>query len=265
MYQGKIIDFHAHIFPDKLAEKAAKSIGKFYDFPMSNNGSVNALLESSKSFNVEHFVVHSVATTRHQVESINDFIYEEMTRNSRFIGFMTLHPDMTREEIRFEVERNMARGLQGIKLHPDFQKFFVDDKEVYKLYEEVEGKLPILFHAGDKRYDFSAPERIANIAKEFPNLTCVAAHLGGYNRWHEYKYYENLDNVYFDSSSTSFFFDPKDNANLIDILGIDRVFFGTDFPMWTYRDEIERIEALPLSEDDFEKLYYLNAKKFLKL
>ena len=178
---------------------------------------------------------------------------------------MTLHPDMTREEIRFEIDRNIARGLRGIKLHPDFQKFNVDDKAVYALYEEALGKAPILFHAGDKRYDFSAPRRIANVAKDFPDLRIVSAHLGGYNRWQDYRYYEGLDNVWFDSSSTSFFFEPKENANLINILGIDRVFFGTDFPMWTYRDEIERIEALPLSDEDFEKLYYLNAKKFLEL
>ena len=265
MYSGKIIDFHAHIFPDKLAEKASHSIGSFYDLAMSNSGSVKALLESSKPFNVEHYIVHSTATTHHQVKSINNFIHEEVLKHPRFIGFMTLHPDMDRAEIREEIALAIERGMRGIKLHPDFQHFYVDDPKVYAMYEEAEGKLPILFHAGDKRYDYSAPSRIASVAKSFPDLECIAAHLGGYNRWQDIKYYDGIDNVYFDSSSTSFFFDPEDNMKLIETLGVDRIFFGTDFPMWTYRDELERMDALPLSDEDREKIYYLNAKKFLKL
>ena len=155
MYSGKIIDFHAHIFPDKIAKKATENIGRFYGIEMSGNGSVNALLRSASAFNVEKFIVHSTATTHRQVNAINDFIFDEISKESRFIGFMTLHPDMTKEEIDETVDLNIARGMKGIKLHPDFQKFHVDDKNAYKIYESAEGKLPILFHAGDSRYDFS--------------------------------------------------------------------------------------------------------------
>lgn len=265
MYNGKIIDFHAHIFPDKIAKKATENIGHFYGIEMSGSGSVNSLIKSAEEFNVEKFVVHSTATTHHQVSAINDFIFSKISNEKRFIGFMTLHPDMTKEEIDEAITLNVERGMRGIKLHPDFQRFYVDDKNAYKIYECAEGRLPILFHAGDSRYEFSEPKRIANIAREFPSLTVIAAHLGGYSRWNEVSVYENLQNVYFDSSSSSYFISPQDNADIIRMLGIDRVFFGTDFPMWNFKGEIERISSLPLSEEEFEKLFYKNAVNFFEL
>ena len=39
-----IIDSHAHIYPDKLARKAARSIGDFYDIDMDLDGTVDMLL-----------------------------------------------------------------------------------------------------------------------------------------------------------------------------------------------------------------------------
>ncbi len=265
MYSGKIIDFHAHIFPDKIAKKATENIGRFYGIEMSGNGSVNALLQSASAFNVEKFIVHSTATTHRQVNAINDFIFDEISKESRFIGFMTLHPDMTKEEIDEAVDLNISRGMKGIKLHPDFQKFHVDDKNAYKIYESAEGKLPILFHAGDSRYDFSEPKRIASVARDFPSLTIVAAHLGGYSRWNEVSVYEGLDNVYFDSSSSSYYVKPEENAAIIKTLGIDNVFFGTDFPMWDFEGELKRISSLPLTDGELEKIFYKNAEKFLDI
>ena len=83
MYSGKIIDFHAHIFPDKIAKKATENIGRFYGIEMSGNGSVNALLQSASAFNVEKFIVHSTATTHRQVNAINDFIFDEISKECR--------------------------------------------------------------------------------------------------------------------------------------------------------------------------------------
>ncbi len=151
MYSGKIIDFHAHIFPDKIAKKATENIGRFYGIEMSGNGSVNALLQSAAAFNVEKFIVHSTATTHRQVNAINDFIFDEISKESRFIGFMTLHPDMTKEEIDETVDLNIARGMKGIKLHPDFQKFHVDDKTRIKYTNRQRASSPF----------FSMPETVA--------------------------------------------------------------------------------------------------------
>lgn len=101
-------------------------------------------------------VVQSVATVPEQVHNINSFIAEQVRLHpDKFIGFGALHPDFP--DISGETERIISLGLKGIKLHSDFQKFNIDDLKAFPIYEAAEGRLPILFHCGDDRYDFSHP------------------------------------------------------------------------------------------------------------
>ncbi|MBR7111284.1 MAG: amidohydrolase family protein, partial [Clostridia bacterium] len=128
-----------------------------------------------------------------------------------------------------------------------------------------QGVLPILFHAGDHRYEFSAPKRIAKIAKLFPGLTIIAAHFGGYHRWDEVDVYEGLDNVYFDTCSSFFMLSADRAKELIYKFGTDKFLFGTDYPMWKAEDEVENILNLHLSDEDNQKIFYKNAEKLLRL
>lgn len=260
---GKIIDTHAHIYPEKIASKAVDAIGKFYSIPMCEDGMVETLTRLGREAGVSHFVVHSLATTPKQVVSINNYIYSECQKDPSLIGFATLHPGLSERELNDEVERVISMGMQGIKLHPDFQQFFADDPEVFKMYEAVEGRLPILFHAGDNRYTFSAPERIINIAKEFPLLDIIAAHFGAYSCWERSIFYKGLDNVYFDTCSTLAFLDKDRAAWLINYLGEDRFMFSTDFPMWKPKEETERFLALKLTDAQREKILYKNAERII--
>ena len=69
----KTIDTHAHIYPDKIADKAVSSIGAFYDIEMTGgSGTSCGLIESGSRIGVEKYIVHSTATTVKQVKSIND-------------------------------------------------------------------------------------------------------------------------------------------------------------------------------------------------
>ena len=94
----KIIDAHAHIYPDKIAEKATRAIGDFYGLNMELTGTPERLAEEGKAAGISRFVVHSCATKAHQVRSINEFIKEETALHPEFIGYMTLHQDMTENE-----------------------------------------------------------------------------------------------------------------------------------------------------------------------
>ena len=91
-----VYDVHAHIFPDKIAEKAAHSIGAFYDgFHMDCDGSVSGLIRAGDRAGISRFLVHSVATTPAQIHNVNAFIAAQVkARPDRFIGFGSLHPDM---------------------------------------------------------------------------------------------------------------------------------------------------------------------------
>ncbi|MBE7061878.1 MAG: hypothetical protein E7382_05015, partial [Clostridiales bacterium] len=156
----EIIDAHAHIYPQKIAEKATIAIGKFYDIAMDMPaGTAEQLIEEGSKAGVTRYVVHSVATTAHQVRSINEFIKKEIDEHQEFIGFMTLHQDLTEDEVKEEVEWCIKNGFKGVKLHPDFQKFYIDGDNAQKFYQIIGDRLPILFHTGDDRYDYSKPER----------------------------------------------------------------------------------------------------------
>ena len=262
----EIIDAHAHIYPAKIAEKATEAIGAFYDIKMAMPAGVpERLIANGKKAGISRFVVHSCATKAAQVRPINEFIKREMDEHKEFLGFMTLHEDLTEEQVYEEVEWCVNNGFKGVKLHPDFQKFYIDDKNVEKFYRVVGDKLPILFHTGDDRYEYSKPYRLAAVAKKFKNVNFIGAHFGGYRCWNELDCYTGLDNVYFDTSSSLSFISKEKAESLIRKFGSDKFFFGTDFPMWDACEEIARFNALSLSDGEKEKIFATNIKRLLKL
>lgn len=262
----EIIDAHAHIYPEKIAKKATDTIGVFYDIEMEMPaGTAERLLEEGARAGIGRFVVHSVATTAHQVRSINEFIKREMAAHPEFIGFITLHQDLTEEEVVSEVNWAIENGFRGIKLHPDFQKFHIDDQVAEKFYRAASGRLPILFHVGDDRYDFSKPERLVRMARKYPELTFIAAHFGGYRCWDDAPLYKGLKNVYFDTCSSLPFISVQRARELIDMLGADRFFFATDFPMWDAEGELERFFSIPMTDSEREMILSGNIKRLLKI
>lgn len=259
-----IIDFHAHIFPEKIAEKASANISKFYDLGVKYNGSIDLLLQNGKEIGVTKYIVHSTATKPEQVESINNFIISEIKNHPEFVGFGTIHQSY--ENYAAELERIKEAGLKGIKLHPDFQKIEADSDLLDPIYNKIaELKLPVLFHAGDTRFDFSGPKRLLNVHKKHPDLIMICAHLGGWSEWNESEKYLVGQDVYFDSSSSLDFLSPEKAEEIIRNHGIDKVLFGTDYPMWNHKEELERFNKLNFTQEEKEKILYLNAKKLLNL
>ena len=260
----EIINSHAHIYPEKIATKATETIGIFYDIKMQMpSGTSERLIEDGKRAGITRHVVHSVATTAHQVRSINDFIKRECDAHSEFIGFITLHQDLTDEEVNNEIEWALSNDIHGVKLHPDFQKFNIDDEIAEKFYRAVGSRLPILFHIGDDRYDFSAPERLIKMAKKYPEVTFIAAHFGGYRCWKSASLYSGLDNVYFDTCSSLPFISSDEAKKIIDMHGAEKFFFATDFPMWDAKTELERFNKIPLTDREREMIFSGNIKRLL--
>ncbi len=261
MYPYEIIDFHAHIYPQKIADKAVGAISEFYHIKMHGKGTSEHLLQKGKEIGVSRYVVHSVATTPAQVVSINNFIAEEVKKHPQFIGFATLHPGFL--DIPSEVDRAIDMGLCGIKVHPDFQEFNIDDEAAWKIYRAIQGRLPILFHMGDETRDFSAPRRLRNVLEKFPNLTAIGAHFGGYNAWEDSRKYLTDQNIYMDTSSSLFRLSPEEAAQMIRDHGPEKMLFGTDYPMWDHEEELSRFLALPLTEQERGLILGKNAKALL--
>ncbi len=259
-----IIDAHTHIYPEKISEAAVQSISDFYDIPMFGDGTIDTLIRTGTDAGISKFLVHSVATTPQQVARINDFLAKAISEHpDQLIGFMALHPDM--EDPAAEIERAMAMGFKGIKLHPDFQKFAIDDSKVFALYEAAQGNLPILFHMGDYRYNYSHPNQLATVLDNFPKLQVIGAHFAGWSEWDDAEKYLKTYRLWVDTSSSSYILPPEKMRKMIDVFGTDFVLFGTDYPMWGPKRELEIINSLGLSEDELEKIFYKNATELLSL
>ena len=259
-----IIDMHAHIFPLKLAVRAAENIGAFYDVRMTHPGSVPALLDAMDKGGIDKALVHSVAMSKNQVTVINDFIHSEVTAHAdRLLGFATLHPDM--ENAWDEVTRALSLGLKGVKIHSDMQRISLLDPRMDAIYEACQGRCPMLLHMGDERYAYDNPRMIPQILRRFPHLQLICAHMGGYSEWDQAREYLKDENVLFDCSSTSFALGAEGWRDIIRYFGVDRVMFGSDFPMWDPGKEAALLRSAGLNEDEMEKIFSKNAQKYLGL
>lgn len=262
IFLQSIFDFHVHVFPDNVAERATENLHTYYKVPMASTGTWAEFLKSSaENPQIKKCLIHSTATRPSQVVAVNTFLSGII--NDDLLGFGTVHPDF--EDIEGEIDRLITLGLRGIKLHPDFQQFEADSEKACRIYKYAEGKLPVLFHAGDKNVNTSSPKRIRHIHDMFPRLTIIAAHMGGYSAWDEAEKYLVGTDVFFDTSSTTMFFPPEKMAKMIREHGAHKCLFGTDFPMHDRAEEIKRMLALGLSDEEYKMIFWDNAVRLLGL
>lgn len=253
----RIIDAHTHIFPTKIATKASESIGHFYGIPMHSDASPESLVRLEEELGSERCLVCSSALSPAQVESINNFISAQCEKHPLFLGLAAMHKDY--ENYEAELDRAQSLGLKGVKFHHDMQGFAIDDPKCLPIYEAMEKRgMILLLHMGDARYEFTSPHKLVGIAKMFPDLTIVGAHFGGYSEWDEAYRMPRLENVYYDTSSSLFMLDPNTALRFIDHFGADRYFFGSDFPMWNPKQELERFLKLDLDEESRDMILYKN-------
>lgn len=262
----QIADAHTHIYPNKIAEKAVHAVGDFYNIPMTGGGTAEDLIASGNQIGISYYLVCSVATRPEQAPSITTFIADECSKYPQFVGLGAYHQDVENPDVL--LENTAALGLQGIKLHSDFQRCNIDDPKMMPIYGMLRDLgLCVMFHMGDDRYDFSAPRRLVNVLEKYPDLKCLAAHFGGYQRWMEAR--ECLagagKNVYFDTSSSLAFLDKDQAVEMIYKFGPEQMLFGTDFPMWTHTDELAHFLNLSLPDSVNDQILYENFKRFFKL
>ena len=257
-----IIDCHTHIYPEKIAAKAVKSIGDFYDIPMDRDGTAETLLSQARQCGISRSLALAVAVEPRQVKGVNDFMISLTSAHPDDLwGFGTLHAHM--EDPAKEVERVLKAGLKGVKLHPDMQHFSLGDPAADRLFSACEGVCPMMLHTGDWRYRNSNPSLIPPILRRHPRLQLICAHCGGYSEWDLAAQCLQDTNVLVDTSS-SFFALPKERVlELIALYGEDRILFGTDFPMWKAQPEIDFLLGLGLPDKTLRKIFSENILRLL--
>ena len=257
----KVIDMHAHFFPDELAKRAVDNLGNYYHIKMHCDGTYNDLIKRADKAEITKLVIHSTALKPSQVAVINDNTASHTKEN--IAGFGTLHQDYE-GDIEKEIKRIKNLGLKGIKLHPDFQHFNIDDKKMYPVYDILRSeKLPILFHTGDLNSPCSSPRRLAKVLEDFPGIIAIGAHLGGRDQWDEAKEYLYGKDVYLDTSSCHRRLSYNEIRDIIRMHDIDKIMFGTDYPIETYEFCLDSFFKIGLTDEENEKILYKNANRLI--
>lgn len=262
-----VIDFHTHAFPDKIAhraiEKLSEASGGLHPY---TDGTADGLALRMREGGVDISVILSIATNAHQQRSVNDFA-AMLDQREEFVAFGSVFPKAP--DAYEELERIADMGLRGVKLHPDYQGFEVDDDALIPLYKKISSLgLITVFHAGVD-YGFAppygaTPEKMKRAIRHFDSPV-VAAHFGGVDSYEGVLAHLAGENVYFDTSF-GYSMMPKYYAlRIVEKHGVDKLLFGTDSPWHTAEMERRLLSSLSLTEDELAKIYSGNAKKLLHL
>lgn len=260
-----LIDFHTHAFPEKIAQKAIEKLS-FASGGLTpyTDGTFSDLKRLFKQSGIDKAVILNIATNAKQQKNVNDFA-ATVNDGKNIFAFGSVFPYA--DDALEELERIKALGLKGIKLHPDYQGFSVDDQKLKPLYKKI-GELGLItvFHAGQD-YGFAppygaTPEKMARALGWFSSPV-VAAHFGGVGCGEAVIKYLCGKDIYFD---TSFGYSTQPKyyiQKIIDTHDCNKILFGTDSPWQTAEMEMRLLNSLEIGENDFQKITYLNAEKLL--
>ena len=264
-----IIDIHTHIFPDFIAQKAVQSLKdgikniKGTDFEPCGNATQSNLLQLMRNNNIDLSVIMPVVTSPSSTESINLFA-ESVSTNEKLISFAGFHP-LCDNAVQYLSELK-SRGFKGIKIHPEFQKLYIDSDKSVKIFKVAESlDLFVLIHSGE---DIGlpppvhcTPERLKNLLKEVSGKNIIAAHLGGWNMWDDVEKYLVGTNINFDTAFISKFISKEQSKRIILSHGTDKILFGSDYPWENPADTLAFLDSLGLSNEDMDKITHKNALK----
>lgn len=269
-----IVDFHTHIYPDKIAEKTVSFLLSKINLPDKQaftEGTAKSLIYSMKESKVDLSVVLPVVTKPSQFESINRFAAEQNNRKE-LECFGGIHPD--NEDVQEKLISIKKSGLKGIKLHPDYQNCFIDDKRYINIIDMcAQIGLKVVIHAGIDvglpQTVHCTPEKVLTMLREVraekysPFITL--AHMGGWMMQEDVKKFLCAKNVFFDTGYCLDKYEPSDILEIINLHGTDKILFATDSPWGEPKRYIQILDSLNLSDREKELIFYKNALGLLDM
>jgi Predicted metal-dependent hydrolase of the TIM-barrel fold len=258
------IDFHTHIFPDELAEKALSTLLTSINYIYSpvNDATRSGLLKNMDAWNIDISVVQPVITKQSQMQGTNE--WARSICSNRIISFGSVYPHT--DNYKRDIDYIVSLGLKGIKFHAEYQNFVIDNEKMLKIYDYALSKgLIILHHAGvnpgmPMPYK-SSPRQFANIVDAMKGGIIVAAHLGGYAQWDDVEKYLMGKNIYLDTSMGFEYFSQEQFLRIVKNHGADKILFASDSPWSNAKTEIEHLKALPILDNEKNCILYGNAKR----
>ena len=276
-----IIDFHTHIFPPQIKKNRSKYIDRdpcfaiLYSEKNAKLATVDELIESMDKDGVDISVVLNIGWTTHELcVETNEYIMESIDRYPhRLVGFCTVQP-RSLESALDEIERCAKGGIRGVgEMRPDMQLLDLRDEEVMEPFIELmrKHKLILLYHATEPvGHEYPGkgavtPELLYSFITSYPDLTIVCAHWGGglpfYALMPEVK--QAMSNVFFDTAASPFLYSPQVYGQVIQLVGVDKIVFGSDYPLLAQSRLLGEIRSLDLYEETKNLILSGNAQKLL--
>ena len=266
-----IIDFHTHVFPDKIAESTISALaGNSGSHPFSD-GTVNGLVDAMKKASADVCVSLPVLTKATQFDSVLKFaisvneVFKD--KSKRIISFAGMHPDC--DDIDQKMQDIKGAGIKGVKIHPDYQRTYIDDDKYYEILSCAKKyDLIVVTHSGvdDGYKDYPVmcpPERVLKIIDDVKHDKFVLAHFGAHRQWKEVLSDLCGKNVYFDTAFTLNDIDEKLFIDIVNKHGDDKILFATDSPWRDIKEDSLILKSFNLSQETKDKIFYKNALKLL--
>ncbi len=261
-----VIDFHVHMFPDELAKRTIPLLAERSGLSPYSDGTLSMTLAKMKQAGVSQIVHQTIATNPKQMHNVNTFAIS-CNAHPEVIAFGSVHPAAA--DYESELDRLVEAGIRGIKLHPDYQEFFIDDPAVQPMYEAILKRgFILLFHTG---LDYglpepvhAAPEAIEHTLGLFSGEKVVMAHMAGFQMPERALEHVIGRDIYIDTSCSFGYMAEETRLSLLKAHNPDKILFATDFPWGDFAKEIEGIRTAAISEKLQKKILYQNAEALLQ-
>lgn len=263
-----IIDFHTHIFPDRIAQRAMDTLKSQNPESLTyTDATLSDTQLKMKKWGIDKYVCLNISTNIKQQSNVNTFAIENNSADC--IMFGSVHPYSP--DVLEELDRIKAAGLKGIKLHCEYQSFDLCDKRAMPMYEKAMelGLITVLHGGTDIAYQDTPvrcpPQEVKKLKKIFKNLTIVMAHLGGYKETQSTLEHIAGSDIYLDTSIANVLFTRENAQKVISLHGEDYLLFGSDCPWANAADNVKFIDGLKIPQSKKDALFYKNAAYLLKI
>lgn len=258
-------DVHAHAFHPAIAAKVLTNLTAHYQVEPIGTGLVHDLLAREKAAGIDRVFVHCAATAPAQVIPANNWAMAMQREHPEITAFGTLHPDDANWEAN--LERLRKAGIRGIKLHPDFQGYRLDDPRLLPMLEQARDHFLFMVHVGDRPppdQNPSCPYKLAALLDKLPGLRVIAAHLGGWMQWeHALTALIGREDLYIDTSASLAYVDDATLKAIFAGHPRERILFGSDYPLFEPGKEIALLQQrLNLSDAELEKILSAGSRLF---
>lgn len=266
-----IIDIHTHAFPDRIYERTIQILEQNIleysnkEFHATGSGNVSGLQASMAEDGIDCSLVLPIATAPKQTESINRFAAQINGTNGIF-SFGSLHP--SQNDTDGILEKIAEAGLRGIKLHPEYQKFYVDSPEALKIFKKCEQLgLYCMLHTGADHGCpppiHGSPKRLSHVLDYVRGDRIIAAHMGGWSMWKEAQKYIIGTPILIDTCFSLHLMPSEQAVQMIRAHGADKVMVGSDWPWYSQEKSVELVKGLNLSAEETAQICGENARRIL--